>query len=69
MKKHLRSADVRRALAADSMTAVEIAEWLRMPVDDVMSALGYLRRTMQVRMCVPISERLYELTDKGFSML
>ena len=67
MKKNLRSADVRRALAAgDPLTAVEIGVWLRMPVREVNVALAYLIRTIQVRVC---SDGRFELTPYGEEML
>ena len=66
-KMNLRSADVRRALAAaDPLTAVEIAAWLRMPVREVNIALRYLIRTIQVRVC---ADGRYELTPYGEEML
>ena len=79
MKKNLRSADVRRALAAgDPLTAVEIGARLRMPSRDVNIALVYLVRTVQVRACGTVMSsstgtvrmvKFYELTPYGEDML
>ena len=67
MKKNLRSADVRRALAAgDPLTAIEIGAWLAMPVREVHIALAYLIRKIQVRVRM---DGRYELTPYGEEML